>query len=55
MTTVALAVIVTLVAVLGLCLGTILGRPVRGSCGGLTCLRLNCAGCGKAKKPGAVQ
>ena len=46
MLTFVLAAIVSILAVLGLALGVLAGRaPIRGSCGGLSCLGLDCADC----------
>ena len=47
MGTFVLGLLVTLLAIGGLALGVILGRPpIRGSCGGLACIKgANCAGC----------
>ena len=46
MTTLLLSFIVTILAVLGLAVGVLLGRkPIRGSCGGLSCVGLDCATC----------
>ncbi len=46
MLTFILAVIFSVVAVLGLALGVLAGRPpIKGSCGGLSCLGLDCSSC----------
>ena len=49
METVFLAVIVVCLSVLGLAAGAIMGRgPVKGSCGGLACIKgVDCAACAK--------
>lgn len=47
METLILAAIVTLLAILGLAIGVIAGAaPLKGSCGGLACLKgVDCAAC----------
>lgn len=50
MLTFALAAIVSILAVLGLAVGILAGRaPIKGSCGGLSCLGLDCATCPSRK------
>ena len=46
MLTFILAAIISILAVLGLALGILAGRaPIKGSCGGLSCVGLDCATC----------
>lgn len=47
MATLLLSVIVSLLAIAGLAIGVIAGRaPIKGSCGGLSCLKgANCGAC----------
>ena len=52
MMTIVLAVGITLLAVLGLAAGVLMGRaPLKGSCGGLACTGLACDTCPN-RKPG---
>lgn len=48
-----LALGITLLAVLGLGLGSLLGRgPVKGSCGGMACIKdIACEGCPNRQDP----
>ncbi|HPG22672.1 MAG TPA: (Na+)-NQR maturation NqrM [Amaricoccus sp.] len=54
MGTFLLGLLVTLLAFGGLALGVMLGRPpIRGSCGGLACIRgADCAGCPERRARG---
>lgn len=46
MQTLILAFIISILAVLGLAIGVLAGRqPLKGSCGGLSCVGLDCATC----------
>lgn len=46
MHTFILAAIISILAVLGLAVGVLTGRPpIKGSCGGLSCAGLDCATC----------
>jgi len=47
METFILTVLVVLLAIVGLAVGTLLGRgPIKGSCGGLACLKgIDCGAC----------
>lgn len=46
MLTFALAAILSGLAIVGLAVGVLLGRaPIKGSCGGLSCVGLDCATC----------
>ncbi len=55
MLTFILATIILILAVLGLAVGVLMGRaPIKGSCGGLSCVGLNCSTCpsrGRRKEP----
>ena len=51
MQTLILTLIISLLAILGLALGTLVGRgPIKGSCGSLACKGLSCATCPSRKK-----
>ncbi len=51
MATILLAAPIVLLAVVGLALGPVFGRPpLKGTCGGLTCSSLNCGTCPKRKR-----
>lgn len=51
MLTFLIAALVLILAVLGLALGVLAGRPpLKGSCGGLSCVGLDCATCPSRRK-----
>ena len=56
METIILAFIISLLAILGLAIGVIMGRaPIKGSCGGLAChKRISCGVC-KARQQEELQ
>ncbi len=56
METFILALVISLLAIAGLAVGVFLGRaPLRGSCGGLSCLKgIDCGACPRRSQKGST-